>query len=114
MVIDSDTERGGIVVSAGSCSNAIVYRNGIVCDRRSRRRGRRNGKKCVVGRDGCNVGDGKAGRDVVDGLVGDKHADGDGVESRRRWRRRKKLPKPRIKFLVAGKHKGNGMESRKR
>ncbi|CAN6713684.1 unnamed protein product [Malus baccata var. baccata] len=62
---------------------------------------------------GCGVGDDKAGKDVVDGLVRDEHAYGDGLESRRR-RRRKKLPKPRIKFLVADKHRGNGMELRMR
>ncbi|KAB2633212.1 hypothetical protein D8674_029459 [Pyrus ussuriensis x Pyrus communis] len=62
---------------------------------------------------GCGVGDDKAGKDVVDGLVRDEHADVDGLESRRR-QRRKKLPKPRIKFLVADKHRGNGIESGKR
>ncbi|RXH70706.1 hypothetical protein DVH24_013452 [Malus domestica] len=48
----------------------------------------------------------QASCEIVDKLVGDKDADGDGVESRRR-RRRKKLPKP-------DKHRGYGMESRKR
>ncbi|RXH84052.1 hypothetical protein DVH24_026951 [Malus domestica] len=34
--------------------------------------GRRNRKQRVVGRDGCGVGNGRAGKDVGDGLVGDE------------------------------------------